>query len=180
MSNLILDLNSTVAGVQAEDKGTARVKVTDGDYDIVLVKVEDWKEKVVKNMNVIQFDDNLQAIKGDDGKNLTVPMTDVKTYSTKVTLRIQGGEFDGTEITEYLTTHPNAPYTLRNFIASFKLDDFPLSQFPDLGPLGLEGFAYIKNIDEEYTKTTTDKYGRPSEEKKIANKNVIGRFKVKE
>lgn len=178
MSNLILDLNSTVAGVESVE--VKRPKVVDGDYDIILVGFDDWKKKTVPSINVIQFDDKMQAIKGADGKNLTETMKNVDIYSAKATFKINGGDFDGVQITEYVTTHPNAPYTLRNFIASFKLDDFPLAQYPDIAEIGLEGYAFIKNIDEEYSKKTTDEYGRDSEEKKVANKNVIGRFKVKE
>lgn len=174
MTTLITSLNQKVEGVAG---GSDFKLAPNGDYILTITDIGEWKPKVYPTLDVIQYTDKLQQVKDADGKPVKVKHTNVTVYSTLVTLQIVEGEFAGTVIKEYISTHPNSPYTIRNFIKAFELDGYELSDFPTVGAFGLQGGAEIEIVTEEYEQTKTDEYGRETKVPKSFTKNKVKRFK---
>jgi len=125
----------------------------DGWYDLRVKEVDPWKE-TIKTLQVIQRDENGNAIKDDKGKNLTETIENCKFYNCNVKFEVIGGEFDGRLIYHNLTTHPNMDWAIPNFLYALGLKDLTASQIQSVC-VGKEckGNVYT----DTYTKTVQNK-----------------------
>lgn len=99
----------------------------DGDYKLRVKEIEPWKAST-KTIQVIQRDENGNAIKDDKGKNLTETVPNCTFYNCNVKFEVVGGEYDGRLIFHNLTTHPNMSWSIDNFLYAIGLKELTASQ----------------------------------------------------
>lgn len=105
--------------------------IPDGDYRLRVKEIDPWK-KQTKTIQVIQRDENGNAIKDDKGKNLTETVPNCEFYNANVKFEVVGGEFDGRLIFHNLTTHPNMDWSIANFLFAIGLNELMPSQIQGL------------------------------------------------
>lgn len=127
--------------------------IPDGTYLLRVKEVDPWKE-TTKTIKVIQKDENGNAIKDAEGKNLTETIENCKFYNCNVKFEVVGGEYNGRLIFHNLTTHPNMDWAIPNFLYALGLKDLTASQIQSVC-VGKEcsGNVYI----DTYNKTVQNK-----------------------
>lgn len=121
--------------------------IPEGWYWLKVKEIEPWKP-TTKTIQVIQKDENGNAIKGPDGKNLTETVSNCTFYNCNVKFEVVDGEYKGRIIFHNLTNHPNMDWAIPNFLYGLGLKDLAASQIQSVC-VGKEckGNVYIDTYD---------------------------------
>lgn len=115
----------------ASDKGGVNYDpIPDGEYVLRVKEVDPWKE-TKKTIQVIQKDENGNAIKDDKGKNITETVKDCVFYNCNVKFEVVSGEYDGRLIFHNLTTHPNMSWSIDNFLYAIGIQELAASEIQE-------------------------------------------------
>src|SRR5574344_2017996 len=82
-----------------------------GEYTVRVKEISPWKEEV-KNIKVIQVDENGKALLNEKGEKITTLENNCKFYNCNVKFEVVGGEYDGRLVFHQLTTHPNMSFNI--------------------------------------------------------------------
>lgn len=120
----------------------------EGEYTLRVKEVDEWKP-TTKTIQVIQRDENGNAIKDEKGKNLTETVPNCTFYNCNVRFEVVGGEYDGRLIFHNLTTHPNMSWSIDNFLYAIGLKELTASEIKN-ACVGKEciGNVYIDSYDK--------------------------------
>lgn len=169
----MIGLDDTIKAVASEDNGnTGDFKpLPKGWYHLELVEVKEWKEKVIKELEVIEFDDKLQKVKDASGNDVKTKMKNVKVYDNNLRLKVLEGDFKGRFIFSDIGTYPNTPWVIPNLIHALGKPSLKLSQLSTM--VGTEVMGYVDT--RTYKKKVEDDEGFETEVDVTVN--VVKRFK---
>lgn len=128
--------------------------IPDGDYTLRVKEIDPWKSNT-KSIQVIQRDENGNAIKDENGKNVTEKVDNCTFYNCNVKFEIvDDGEFKGRLIFHNLTTHPNMSWSIDNFLYAVGIEELSAGQIQSacVGKV-CEGSVYT----DTYEKTVQNK-----------------------
>lgn len=124
-----------------------------GEYNVKVVKIDDWKKQTKTNVKVNVKDDKGFVLKDDKGKNVTQLHPELIYYTADIVFEILEGPFKGRKIYETLTTHPNALFITEGFLfaveKTLSAKDIPTKCIGDV--------LKVKTKIDTYEKIVTDK-----------------------
>ena len=126
---MIMDLDQSV---KANDATPDYSPMPEGTYTLKLTEVEDWKPRVMKNFNVISYDDKFQKMKDDLGKDIVKVVPELTIYDTKMKFTVVGGQYDGRTINHFVSTYPNTPWVIPSMLFGFGVPSLKLSNLKSL------------------------------------------------
>lgn len=101
--------------------------IPEGDYTLRVKEIDPWK-MTKKTIQVIQRDENGNALKDEKGKNLTETVNDCEFYNCSVKFEvIDEGEHKGRLVFHNLTTHPNMSWSIDNFLYAVGIEELSAS-----------------------------------------------------
>lgn len=127
--------------------------IPEGDYLLKVKEIDPWKE-VIKNIKVIQRDEDGNVIKDENGKNVTETVNNCKFYNCNVRFEVVEGDYAGRLIFHNLTTHPNMSWSIPNFLWGLGLTELAASEIQK-ACVGKECFGHV--VIEDYEKTVQNK-----------------------
>lgn len=127
--------------------------IPDGDYVLRVKEVDPWKE-TKKTVQVIQRDENGNALKDANGKNITETVPDCVFYNCNVKFEVVSGEYDGRLIFHNLTTHPNMSWSIDNFLYAIGIQELAASEIQEKTKGAM---CYGTVFTDTYTKVVQNK-----------------------
>lgn len=101
--------------------------IPEGNYTLKVKEIDPWKMSK-KTIQVIQRDENGNALKDENGKNITETVKDCEFYNCNVKLEVMDeGEHKGRVIFHNLTTHPNMSWSIDNFLYALGIEELSAS-----------------------------------------------------
>lgn len=141
--------------------------IPDGVYKARVKEVTPWTAKT-QNIKVIQRDENGKALLDEKGEQLRELVPNCTFYNCTVKMEIIGGAYDGRLVFHNLSTHPNMPFNIPNFLYGIGLQEISASEIQEKTK-GL--ICEIDVFTDKYEKTTQDKVtGLDKVEEKYINK----------
>ena len=148
--------------------------IPEGEYLVKIKEVSPWKEDK-KNIKVILRDEEGRALKDEKGENITELVKDCKLYNCNIKLEVVEGDYAGRLLFHNLTTHPNMPFSIPNFLYGIGLDELPAGEINKT--VGYQCIAKV--VIDSYDKTVVNKEtGLEETVEKL--KNAIKSFKPAE
>ena len=98
-----------------------------GEYTIRVKEISPWKEEI-KNIKVIQVDENGKALLNEKGEKITTLENNCKFYNCNVKFEVVGGEYDGRLVFHQLTTHPNMSFNIPAYLYALGLNELSASE----------------------------------------------------
>lgn len=145
--------------------------IPEGEYNVRIKEVSPWTE-TKKTIKVILRDEDGKALKNDKGENLTELVKDCVYYNCNVKLEVVGGEYDGRLIFHNLSTHPNMPFSIPNFLYGIGMDELTAAEVNKT--VGTECIAKV--VIDSYDKKVVNK-DTGLEETVQRTKNAVKSFK---
>lgn len=145
--------------------------IPEGEYNVRIKEVSPWIE-TKKTIKVILRDEDGKALKNDKGENLTELVKDCVYYNCNVKLEVVGGEHDGRLIFHNLSTHPNMPFSIPNFLYGIGMDELTAAEVNKT--VGTECIAKV--VIDSYDKKVVNK-DTGLEETVQRTKNAVKSFK---
>ena len=127
--------------------------IPDGVYLARVKEVTPWTAKT-QNIKVTKRDEDGKAILDDNGEPVKELVPNCTFYNCNVKMEIIGGAYDGRLVFHNLTTHPNAPFNIPNFLYGIGLQEISASEIQEQTK-GLE--CNIDVYTDKYEKTVQDK-----------------------
>lgn len=141
--------------------------IPDGIYRARVKEVTPWTAKT-QSIKVIQRDENGKALQDEKGEQLRELVPNCTFYNCNVKMEIIGGAYDGRLVFHNLSTHPNMPFNIPNFLYGIGLQEISASEIQE------KCKGLICDIDvftDTYEKTVQDKEtGLDKVETKYINK----------
>jgi len=138
----------------ANNKGAINYDpVPDGEYVLRVKEIDPWKESK-KTIQVIQRDENGNALKDEKGKNITETVKDCVFYNCNVKFEIVSGQYDGKLVFHNLTTHPNMNWSIDNFLYAIGIPELAASEIQDKAKGAM---CYGSVFTDTYTKVVPNK-----------------------
>lgn len=155
-----------------EQKPTEYVALPDGEYDVEVIEIKNWKPITKKNVMVNQRGADGKLLRDGSGKIVRNKEAELTFYTCDVRLKIVSGDHKGRIIFTSLTTHPNAVFITEGFLYAVGEDSMTFGEIPTKC---VERLLSVDVYQEEYTaKKTNDDTGIEEEITKI--KNRVKRF----
>ena len=141
--------------------------IPDGEYVLCVKEITKWTPKK-QTIKVIQRDENGKALKDEKGDNITETVQDCEFYNCTVKLEIMEGEYAGRLIFHNLSTHPNMPFAIPNFLFGVGMEELAAGEIQEYC-VGKECIGVVDT--RTYTKTVQNKDTGIDEEveKKVNN-----------
>jgi|LGOV01.1.fsa_nt_gb hypothetical protein len=143
------DLNRKVTGKKS---GGEYTPIPDGNYDVIVHEIKDWKE-LVRDSNVNMLDDEGEFVRDANGKVKKELVKNLSFYTADVVLKIVKGEFKNRRLYPSLTTHPSAVFITENFL--YAVDESEMT-FGEIPTKCLNKVLSVRVVSETYYKTMTD------------------------
>lgn len=127
--------------------------IPDGTYRARVKEVTPWTAKT-QNIKVIQRDENGKALLDDKGEQVREMVSNCTFYNCNVKMEIIGGTYDGRLVFHNLSTHPNMPFNIPNFLYGIGLQEIAASEIQE------KCKGLVCDIDvytESYDKTVQNK-----------------------
>lgn len=127
--------------------------IPDGTYRARVKEVTPWTAKT-QNIKVIQRDENGKALLDDKGEQIRELVPNCTFYNCSVKMEIIGGAYDGRLVFHNLSTHPNMPFNIPNFLYGIGLQEIAASEIQE------KCKGLVCDIDvytESYEKTVQNK-----------------------
>jgi hypothetical protein len=170
---MIKNLDDLVSGVENTSTGGGDYSpLPKGNYKLELTDVKPWETKVIKSLDVIQFDDKYQKVKDSSGNDVKETVKNVTIFETNLTFKVLDGKHKGRLIFDKVSTYPNRPWAIPNLIHALGKPNLRLSQLNTL--IGTTCMGYVDT--ESYDKDITNDDG--FDETIKVTKNVIKRYKA--
>ena len=152
--------------------------IPDGIYKARVKEVTPWEAKT-QNIKVIQRDENGKALLDDKGDKVTEVVPNCTFYNCNVKMEIIGGAYDGRMVFHNLSTHPNMPFNIPNFLYGIGLQEIAASEIQEktkglICDIDVYTDSYDKTIQNKDTglDETQKKYiNRIKSFKKVENQN---------
>lgn len=126
----------------------------DGSYTLKVKEIDPWKMSK-KTIQVIQRDENGNAIKDEKGKNVTETVNDCEFYNCNVKFEVvDEGQFKGRLVFHNLTTHPNMSWSIDNFLYGVGIEDCSAGEIPTRC---IGAMCYAEVYTDSYEKTVQNK-----------------------
>jgi hypothetical protein len=149
---MIRTLDDEVVAVESKNSGGDFPPVPKGNYTVRLKEVKPWKTKHHDTLVVNVYNPSYEKMKGEDGKDLTETLRDVDIFSTTAVLEIVlPVEYKGRLLFGNITTHPNKPWVVPNFIHSLGFPKYKLSALNDLAGTFMNVYVTLRKGDPEIT-----------------------------
>ena len=109
----MIDINQAVT---AKEQPNTFELLPEGSYTAFIHEIGEWKTKEHASLKVLEYDDNGRKKKDDKGKDLFHMESNVKTYTTRVVLKVADGEYANAFLYYQLNLHPNQPWAIPAFL----------------------------------------------------------------
>lgn len=104
--------------------------IPDGIYRARVKEITPWEAKT-QTIKVIQRDENGKALVNEKGDKVTESVPNCTFYNCNVKMEIVGGMYDGRVVFHNLTTHPNMPFSIPNFLYGIGLQEVAASEIQE-------------------------------------------------
>lgn len=129
---MIRGLNDEVTAVKGVEK-SGFPPLPKGNYVVKLKSVGDWKTKHFDRLEANVYDDKYQQVKDANGKPVTELLKDFDIYNTQLCFTVVSPEeYAGRLLFTNITTHPNMPWIVPNFLHAMGVPKLRLSALPTL------------------------------------------------
>lgn len=167
---MIDQLNQKVNGT--EQKSTEYIILPTGEYDVEVVRIDNWKPVTKKNVMVNQRGEDGKLLRDSNSKIVRKKEAELTFYTCDVRLKVVNGDHKGRLVFTSLTTHPNAVFITQGFLFAIGEDEMTFGEIPTKC---VERLLSVDVYKEDYT-TTKSNPDTGMDETITKPKNRVKRF----